>query len=123
MTHKNILVAILIMLLSCTQDNDKFVGSTEIAKWRDGKKAAISITYDDGTINQFTTALPIMNRIGFLATFYIITGKIRGSGHGKFIGRSIESIIEETETVATNQDNLFERASAIGYSGYRGAMQ
>jgi len=28
-------------------------GQTEITKWQDGKAGAVSITYDDGSINQF----------------------------------------------------------------------
>lgn len=123
MNYRNLIPAAMVLLFSCSKDYDELVGQTEITKWQDGKKAAISLTFDDGTINQFTTALPIMNRLEFPATFYIITGKIKGTQRGRFIGRPIDSIIEETGTIPTNQDNLFERASAIGYSGYQGAMQ
>ena len=35
-------------------------GQTEITKWQDGKTGAVSITYDDGSINQFRYALPLM---------------------------------------------------------------
>ena len=34
---------------------------TEITKWPDGRQAAVAITYDDSTINQFRIALPLMN--------------------------------------------------------------
>ena len=33
---------------------------TEIAKWQDGKTAAISLTYDDNSANQFRVAVPLM---------------------------------------------------------------
>jgi peptidoglycan/xylan/chitin deacetylase (PgdA/CDA1 family) len=92
---------------------------TEITKWQDGKTGAVSITYDDGSINQFKYALPIMKRLQLPATFYIITGAIPGSQYqGKFIGRPVEEIIAETATVPTNADNYFERASAAKYLGY-----
>ncbi|HEY6976877.1 MAG TPA: polysaccharide deacetylase family protein [Chitinophagaceae bacterium] len=95
---------------------------TEITKWQDGKTAALSLTYDDGSINQFRYALPIMKRLKLPATFYIITGSIQGSQYrGKFIGRPVEDIIAETATVPTNADNYFERASAAKYLGYTGA--
>ena len=55
------------------------VGHTEIMKWQNGKTTAVSITYDGGTINQFRVALPIMNEMGFKATFFIVTGDIIGS--------------------------------------------
>src|SRR3954451_7707584 len=86
-------------------------GQTEITKWQDGKTGAISITYDDGSINQFRYALPVMKRLQLPATFYIITGAIPGSQYpGKFIGRPVQDIVNETATVPTNADNYFERA-------------
>jgi peptidoglycan/xylan/chitin deacetylase (PgdA/CDA1 family) len=48
------------------------VGQTEIAKWRYGKNGAVSLTYDDGSINQFRVAVPIMDSFGFPATFFIV---------------------------------------------------
>src|SRR3954447_10605332 len=97
-------------------------GQTEITKWQDGKAGAVSITYDDGSINQFKYALPVMKRLHLPATFYIITGPITGSKYqGKFIGRPVSKIIAETATVPTNADNYFERASAAKYLGYAGA--
>jgi peptidoglycan/xylan/chitin deacetylase (PgdA/CDA1 family) len=97
-------------------------GQTEITKWQDGKTGAVSITYDDGSINQFRYALPVMERLKLPATFFIITGPIPGSKyHGKFIGKPIREVIEETATEATNAENYFERASAAKYLGYLGA--
>jgi peptidoglycan/xylan/chitin deacetylase (PgdA/CDA1 family) len=98
-------------------------GKTEIAKWQDGKKAAVSITYDDGSRNQFKVALPIMEQLKLPATFFVITGPIKGSVHPpKFMGRPVNEIIDETATVPTNADNFFERASACLYLGYAGAL-
>ncbi|MEO6904896.1 MAG: polysaccharide deacetylase family protein [Ginsengibacter sp.] len=98
-------------------------GKTEIVKWKDGKKAAISLTYDDGSRNQFKYALPIMERMKLPATFFIITGAITGSVHPpKFIGRPVNEIISETENFPTNADNFFERASASLYLGYAGTL-
>ena len=98
-------------------------GKTEIARWQDGKKGAVSITWDDGSINQFKIALPILNRLKFPATFFIITGQIPGSTYqGKFIGRTVKQIIAETASIPTNKSNLFERASAAGYLGLVGPL-
>ncbi|MDA0194505.1 MAG: polysaccharide deacetylase family protein [Bacteroidetes bacterium] len=120
MSKNLILLLSISILFACS--NNEWQGETEITKWRDGKKTAISFTYDDGTINQFTTAIPIMDSLGIPATFFIITGKLRHTGPGKFIGRPVEDIIKETASIPTDASNLFERASAIGYSGYQGAM-
>src|SRR5215468_3934405 len=98
-------------------------GKTEITKWQYGKSGAVSLTFDDGSINQFRVAVPIMDSFGFLATFFIITGNVPGSRyHGAFVGRPTSDIIHETASVLTNKDNFFERASAIGYLGYEGTL-
>lgn len=98
MLHKSISVCILrlflIINLSCESDQ---VGQTEITKWKDGKRAAASLTYDDSTINQFRDALPIMNQLGLPCTFYVITGAIPGSQYKPtFVGRNVDEIIAET---------------------------
>ena len=100
------------------------VGKTEITKWQDGKNGAASLTYDDGSINQFRVAVPIMDNFGFPATFFIITGEIPGSRyHGTFVGRPTKAVIAETASTPTNKDNFFERASAIGFLGYKGTIE
>jgi peptidoglycan/xylan/chitin deacetylase (PgdA/CDA1 family) len=55
------------------------VGKTEITKWQHGKSGAVSLTYDDGSIDQFRLAVPIMDTFSFPVTFFIITAEIRGS--------------------------------------------
>ena len=95
---------------------------TEITKWPGDKRGAVSITYDDGSMNQFRYALPVMERLKLPATFYVITGSIKGSKYPpKFIGRPIQQIINESANFPTNADNYFERASAAKYLGYIGA--
>jgi len=108
------------VLLSTAQEN---VGQTTVTEWQYGKNGALSITYDDGSYNQFKYALPIMERLELPATFFIITGGIPGSKyHGKFIGRPVETIIAETATIPTNEQNFLERCSAAGYLGYKGTI-
>ncbi len=99
-------------------------GETVVAKWQYGKRAAVSLTYDDGSINQFRVAVPLMDGLALPATFFVITGEIPGSRYGgTFIGRPAEAIIRETAEVPTRKDNLFERASAIGHLGYAGTLE
>lgn len=113
---KNNILLFGIILISCTNKMGVNPGHTVVTKWQGGKQSAISITYDDGTINQFTVARPIMNKLELPGTFYIITGKVNGSAKGKFIGRPKDEIIQETASSNTNSDNFFERASLIGYT-------
>jgi peptidoglycan/xylan/chitin deacetylase (PgdA/CDA1 family) len=123
MTHNSwsrcFAIAVLILSSACPSSGQ--VGQTEITKWQYGKNGAVSLTYDDGSINQFKVAIPIMDSFGFPATFFIITGQIPGSEyHGTFIGRPVKTIIAETASVPTNKDNFFERASALPFLGYQG---
>lgn len=124
MSLNNKILAICGLLLSCSRATSAQIGATEITKWQYGKMAAISLTYDDGSINQFRVAVPIMDRFGFPATFFIITGEIPGSQyHGTFVGRPTKTIIAETAKTPTNKDNFFERASALPYLGYSGTAK
>jgi peptidoglycan/xylan/chitin deacetylase (PgdA/CDA1 family) len=117
------LVAFILLVVRCT-DHQMEVGQTEITKWQYGKKGAVSITYDDGSINQFQKALPVMNSLKLPGTFFINTGSISGSQYkGRFIGRPVKSIIAETKNTPTNKDNFFERASAAGFLGLRGTSE
>ncbi len=98
-------------------------GKTEISKWQYGKNGAVSITYDDASRNQFKGALPVMQRLKMPATFFVITGPIKGSKYqGKFIGRPVQEIIKESAAVPTNDQNFLERCSAVGYLGYKGTI-
>ena len=114
-------ILLLTLIASCTPDN---VGQSEITRWQDGKQAAVSLTYDDSTINQFRVALPIMNELDFPGTFYVVTGAIPGSEFKpRFVGRPVNEIINETAGVPTNSKNFFERASAVRFLGYDGTYR
>jgi peptidoglycan/xylan/chitin deacetylase (PgdA/CDA1 family) len=122
-TCKTYLLAIVGLMVISNRIAPCQAGTTEITKWQHGKTAAVSLTYDDGSINQFRVAVPIMDSFNFPATFFIITGEIPGSHYnGTFIGRPTKDIIQDTATISTNTDNFFERASAIGFLGYEGTL-
>ena len=123
MTCKTYLLAIIGLMISsvCVAHSQR--AATEITQWQYGKTGAVSLTYDDGSINQFRVAVPIMDSFAFPATFFIITGEISGSHyHGAFIGRPTNEIIQETAAIPTNAHNFFERASAVGYLDFEGAL-
>ncbi|MGH7575981.1 MAG: polysaccharide deacetylase family protein [Longimicrobiales bacterium] len=108
-----------LILASCADGGD--VGSTEAAKWQDAKRGAISITFDDGSPNQFRNAMPILNRLGMHATFFIVTGEIEGSEHPPaFLGRPFEEIMRDVAAAPTDATTFLERASALAYLGYEG---
>lgn len=121
--RKTLAVTVATLIIASARFGISQTAKTEITKWQYGKTGAVSLTYDDGSINQFRVAVPIMDSFGFPATFFIITGNIGGSQfHGTFVGRPTKAIIEETANIPTNKDNFFERASAIGFLGYEGTI-
>ena len=113
----------VLLLTSCTV-RDTITGNTEITKFEDGKNGAISITWDDATINQFRQALPIMDTLDMDGTFYINTAHIQDSEiPAKFIGRPIAEIVKETAVKPTDKSNIFERASALRFTGLKDAVE
>lgn len=113
-----IFIILLVSLASCSKAR---FGETIIEKWKDGKYGAISLTFDDGSINQFRVAMPIMDSLNFPGTFFINTGNIPGSKNkARFMGRPQTEIITESAKVVTNRQNLFERASLVAYAPYEG---
>jgi peptidoglycan/xylan/chitin deacetylase (PgdA/CDA1 family) len=89
---------------------------TQILKWQDGKEGCVTLTYDDGSENQFRFAVPLMNERGLPATFFINTGDIPGAKYQPaFVGRPIREVIRESKTVLTDMNNFFERCSLLRY--------
>ena len=122
--HKSLIITLSGVLLITLFNNQALKGQTEITRWQYGKRGAVSITYDDGSINQFRKAVPIMNRLNLPGTFFINTGNIPGSQYQtKFIGRPVPELISEAGSVPTNRDNFYERASAARFLGYKGASE
>ncbi|MGC1242414.1 MAG: polysaccharide deacetylase family protein [Chryseosolibacter sp.] len=113
---------IAFLLSACSERNNEVM--TEIANWKGGKNGAISITYDDASINQFRQALPIMDTLGIKGTFFINTAHIQDNQiPPKYFGRPLQEIIRETASQPTNRSNLFERASALRFTGVKGAVE
>jgi peptidoglycan/xylan/chitin deacetylase (PgdA/CDA1 family) len=114
MRYARFLLCILSVVSLSAQEGPR----TEITKWPDGKLAAVAITYDDSTINQFRIALPLMNERGLVGTFFVITAQIPGSKNmPTFVGRPIMEILEESATVPTSAANVYERTSMLRYLG------
>jgi peptidoglycan/xylan/chitin deacetylase (PgdA/CDA1 family) len=114
---KGLQTALITALLAALPLTAQDVG-TVITKWQDGKAAAVSITFDDSTINQFRIALPMLNERGLPSTFFVITGEIPGSEHRPtFVGRPIMDIVRESATIPTSRENAFERSSMLRYLG------
>ena len=47
-----------------------------IAKWQNNAKCAVSFTFDDGLLDQYTLAFPVMKELGLRGTFWVVGSKI-----------------------------------------------
>lgn len=54
--------------------NNKTASSVKIENWLDGKKGAVSLTFDDGASKQRTLIIPELNKRQLRGTFFLITG-------------------------------------------------
>jgi peptidoglycan/xylan/chitin deacetylase (PgdA/CDA1 family) len=96
---------------------------TRIAPWQHGRQGAVSVTFDDASVNQFRVAAPLLTERGMAGTFFLMTGAVRGSKYpARFIGRPAEDILRETATVPTNATNFRERLSAAPFLGFSGLI-
>ncbi|HEY8399610.1 MAG TPA: polysaccharide deacetylase family protein [Cytophagaceae bacterium] len=57
--------------------NSQIQGKVKIATWYEFKKAAYSLTFDDGLISQYKYVLPVLDKYNLKATFYLITGSLQ----------------------------------------------
>jgi oligosaccharide reducing-end xylanase len=58
---------ILLVLLSSTS-----FASHEIMRWRDNRAGAVSVTFDDGYVSQYTTGAHLLNARNFKGTFFLV---------------------------------------------------
>ena len=72
--NQKILLIITAFLLLHVFIMTELQSQTEILKWMDGRSSCISITFDDGSRNQFKIAMPILDELELQATFFINTG-------------------------------------------------
>ncbi len=50
--------------------------------WPEGKRAAVSLTFDDARLSQLPVGMPILDAHGVRATFYVSFGALREQIHG-----------------------------------------
>lgn len=76
MLVKHVMVACAVIahahLVSASEVDDECY----IAQWQGNKKAALTMTFDDGLKEHYTTVFPELNRRGLVGTFYVIGTKV-----------------------------------------------
>ena len=59
------------MLLALALSFVSGVSAASATKWPEGKKAAVVLTYDDALDSQLDHAVPVLDAVGFKATFFL----------------------------------------------------
>lgn len=59
-------------------------GTTRIAKWKDDKKGAFLLNFDDSLESQMKNAVPELKKRNLVATFYVVAGGSHWSGSRSF---------------------------------------
>ncbi len=108
-------IAFWVVVLSAACSTP-LLSRSEIVHWQDGKEACVSLTFDDGSVNQFRIAMPLMDERGFTGTFFIITRNLAGSKYQPaFVGRPIMEILKESASAPAGPATILERASMLRY--------
>lgn len=69
------LLALAVFLISLTTARaQEQPGTTQVMKWKDGKKACFLLAFDDGAATQLTNVVPELDKRKIVGTFYIVTG-------------------------------------------------
>jgi len=70
-----ILSTCLLLLASCHSSPPRVEPVQDVARvpfvWPQGKRAAVSLSFDDARASQLDTAIPVLDKYGIKATFYV----------------------------------------------------
>ncbi|SOE19623.1 Polysaccharide deacetylase [Spirosomataceae bacterium TFI 002] len=82
MNHKAFTRLLTLILLAFVISPSSLLGQDKSFTWPDGKKIAISFSWDDGRESQVKVGTPILDKYGVKATFYIVPSLTLGAKDG-----------------------------------------
>lgn len=71
-----ILLSVMGVLQGCQYIDSPLIPYVTIAGFPDGKEASFALTFDDNCPSSFNTIVPLLNKYGYKATFFIIAGRV-----------------------------------------------
>lgn len=85
-TNMYLLIAFII-LISCDKKEEEVPlpyseGTVRLAKWKDDKKAVVTLQFDDSTPGQATLGVPALNKRRIIGTWYVNPG---GTSFNKYL--------------------------------------
>ena len=87
----------------------------EVATWENWAKSAITFTFDDGAneVNSHSWAADELNKYGFKATFYVVTGWTHDWSAYKQMAQKGHEIGSHTDSHSGNSGELASSKSTI----------
>lgn len=86
------LAAVLSPLAAYGQTSTTQPGATRVAQWKDDKKSAFMLMFDDACPSQAVNAVPQLKQHGFAATFYPFSGAGHYRGKLSFWEKEVPAI-------------------------------
>lgn len=95
-------LAALLMAMSALLPSSGLQAATDpvICTWKNDAKAALSFTFDDGTVDHFTDAAPMLEKHGLRGTFFIVINWI-GKGK-KLTWDQVKSLAERGHEIGSH---------------------
>ena len=96
------ILAALLMAMSALLPSSVVQAATDpvICTWKNDAKAALSFTFDDGSVDHFTLAAPMLEKHGLRGTFFIVTNWI-GKGN-KLTWDQVKSLSERGHEIGNH---------------------
>ncbi len=85
-----------------------------LSPWPEGKRAAVSLTFDDARPSQIDTGLPLLEKLGVRATFFVLPGNVEKRLEGwKRAVQLGHEIGNHSRTHPCTGNYAFSRANAL----------
>src|SRR6187431_270118 len=75
MKHTNFKIALLMIVASIAVNS--LAQSTTPIKWPEGKRVAVSLTFDDGRLSQVDKGITLLDQYNVKATFYLMPSSLK----------------------------------------------
>lgn len=107
--HKKISVLVLLVFAAPLFAQTVCLSEIRIAPYRGDKACAITYTFDDGLVEQYTLAAPFLERLGFRGTFFI---------NGSRINEGAGSVADTARMTWTQLKELSDKGHEVSNHGW-----
>lgn len=113
-------ISFIIGCIFYNQSQAQIAANYEIGTWYKFKTAALTYSFDDGTSNQLSVAMPMFDKYGYKMSFNVVTNWVsdwkpysNASANGHEIASHTVSHVKLNTISATNQDPELKNSQSI----------